>query len=122
MCSLITLPLGERGARVASAPLRTLTEARALLDRPLDLDRDPPLHRQRDLSLSLSLCRITICDIVIRVCFVPVCCEVPYYVICALYTAVCGNMRLYVVYGFVCVCAVSLRAPPGGRPTHPDSA
>ena len=55
MRPLLTLPLGELGARVASAPRRTLTEARALLDRPLDLDRDPPLHRQRDLSLSLSL-------------------------------------------------------------------
>ena len=33
--------------------MRTL-EARVLLDRPLDLDRDPPLHRQRE-SLSLSL-------------------------------------------------------------------
>ena len=28
--------------------MRTLTEARALLDRPLDLDRNPPLHRQRE--------------------------------------------------------------------------
>ena len=27
--------------------MRTL-EARVLLDRPLDLDRDPPLHRQRE--------------------------------------------------------------------------
>ena len=27
--------------------VRTL-EARALLDRPLDLNRDPPLHRQRE--------------------------------------------------------------------------
>jgi len=37
--------------------VRTL-EARVLLDRPLDLDRDPPLHRQREqlavVSLSLS--------------------------------------------------------------------
>ena len=36
--------------------LETL-EARALLDRPLNIDRDPPLHRQRpreSLSLSLS--------------------------------------------------------------------
>jgi hypothetical protein len=45
--------------------VRTL-EARVLLDRPLDIDRDPPLHRQRQqlavvggegLSLSLGLHR-----------------------------------------------------------------
>ena len=34
--------------RAAHSNQLTLTEARALLDRPLDLDRDPPLHRQRE--------------------------------------------------------------------------
>ena len=44
----LTPPRGGAGARFSSAPRRTLTEARALLDRPLNLDRDPPLQRQRE--------------------------------------------------------------------------
>ena len=47
MCSLFNTPTGVPVLESRVRRVRTL-EARVLLDRLLDLDRDPPLHRQRE--------------------------------------------------------------------------
>ena len=55
MRPLFNIPAGGPGVRDSlECAVRTL-EARVLLDRPLDLDRDPPLHRQRELLTSQVL-------------------------------------------------------------------
>ena len=57
MRPLLPPPLGSSVPELRVRAAHSLTKARALLDRPLDLDRDPPLHRQREqLAWYVPLC------------------------------------------------------------------